>query len=551
MIIERPVCQLVSRVGSGCYTVNLMEKSNLKVEKFQQFAEINSLSKKDISYDEIERKFWRALGLNGGLDDPMYGADMVGSLFGTDTASSWNVNNLDTPLKIIGKSLPGVSNSMLYFGCWRAMFAFHTEDMELYSINYLHYGSPKSWYSIPPKYKKRFEVMAQSYYPEEYNDCHEFLRHKTSLISHTRLKDCAIPYHTAVQEVGEFMITFPGSYHQGFNHGFNIAEATNFATERWIDIAREANICRCEPDSVKIDMDIFETLYYREKMMKKLKSTQNNINNDTNNDIIDLTDESDNSNLTSSPLINNTEIFNTNDLNESKWLLRCKCGKRTWYPMISTPSNSNLQAKEEIQTLNYVSLLVAEGEIFQCIECGLWSHIECVYGPSYNESNLPDDAKCHMCLNLNIEENDEDINTSIDGCNIYVSCSPLDSDPESESESDDKHESEYQYQSHSNDNSIPNNKDKNIKNTSNSNNKTKNENRNLKSKKYKPHLHDIITTSVYSKTSLKYENITGEIVAIEGTNIRIHVKVFLSLYYFTIYLFTSMFVKIFKTIFIG
>ena len=42
------------------------------------------------------------------------------------------------------------------------------------------------------------------------------------------------------QEAGEFMITFPGGYHCGFNHGFNCAESTNFASERWIDYGKKA-----------------------------------------------------------------------------------------------------------------------------------------------------------------------------------------------------------------------------------------------------------------------------------------------------------------------
>lgn len=56
------------------------------------------------------------------------------------------------------------------------------------------------------------------------------------------------------------MITFPGAYHGGFNHGFNLAESTNFAIDRWIREGRGASYCRCSPHSVRIDVDRFETL---------------------------------------------------------------------------------------------------------------------------------------------------------------------------------------------------------------------------------------------------------------------------------------------------
>lgn len=42
------------------------------------------------------------------------------------------------------------------------------------------------------------------------------------------------------QEAGEFIITFPYGYHSGYNHGYNCAESTNFAMERWIDFGKKA-----------------------------------------------------------------------------------------------------------------------------------------------------------------------------------------------------------------------------------------------------------------------------------------------------------------------
>ncbi len=45
--------------------------------------------------------------------------------------------------------------------------------------------------------------------------------------------------HT-VQEPGEFIVTFPKAYHGGFSHGWNAAEAVNFAVLDWLPFGLEA-----------------------------------------------------------------------------------------------------------------------------------------------------------------------------------------------------------------------------------------------------------------------------------------------------------------------
>ncbi len=49
----------------------------------------------------------------------------------------------------------------------------------------------------------------------------------------------------------------PGAYHAGFNHGYNCAESVNFGTRRWVPLGAAAGVCRCNPDSVTIDMRLF------------------------------------------------------------------------------------------------------------------------------------------------------------------------------------------------------------------------------------------------------------------------------------------------------
>lgn len=175
----------------------------------------------------------------------------------------WNVDKLESALQLLDQNVDGVNSSYLYVGTWRAMFAYHTEDCDLFSINYVHTGQPKSWYAIPISERNRFESLAKSYFPVDHQQCKEFLRHKTKLFSPARLKERGIKFSTVLQTAGEFVITFPGSYHAGFNHGFNIAEAVNFATPEWFPVGRKAKHCLCRTDSVRVDVRYLETMYLR------------------------------------------------------------------------------------------------------------------------------------------------------------------------------------------------------------------------------------------------------------------------------------------------
>ena len=52
----------------------------------------------------------------------------------------------------------------------------------------------------------------------------------------------------------EFIIARAAAYHSGFNFGFNVAEAVNFALPDWLDIGGRCGFCRCIHDSVAINM---------------------------------------------------------------------------------------------------------------------------------------------------------------------------------------------------------------------------------------------------------------------------------------------------------
>ncbi|XP_034703749.1 probable lysine-specific demethylase ELF6 [Vitis riparia] len=172
--------------------------------------------------------------------------------------AGWKLSNSPWNLQVIARSpgsltrfmpddIPGVTSPMVYIGMLFSWFAWHVEDHELHSLNFLHTGSPKTWYAVPGDYAFAFEEVIRS---QAYGGNIDrlaaltLLGEKTTLLSPEVVVASGIPCCRLIQNPGEFVVTFPRAYHVGFSHGFNCGEAANFGTPQWLKIAKEAAVRR-------------------------------------------------------------------------------------------------------------------------------------------------------------------------------------------------------------------------------------------------------------------------------------------------------------------
>lgn len=193
LLIPEPIYQIVLG-GNGVYQLATANHTSIDVKGFEELCMSNQYKTPEYDdIDDLERQYWD----NVTQSVPIYGADVERSLFGDE--SVWNLNDLGCILDYIpkdyGVSIGGINTSYTYFGMFKSTFAWHTEDMDLYAINYLHWGAPKTWYTIPPSDAKNFEELASKLFPSSYRVCSSFLRHKTTLLSPDVLKKHGISFN--------------------------------------------------------------------------------------------------------------------------------------------------------------------------------------------------------------------------------------------------------------------------------------------------------------------------------------------------------------------
>lgn len=143
-MIKSPILQFVTGKQGFYQQFNVQKKPMSVKEYYHKACSERYATPKYFDYEDLERKFWK----NVSYIQPIYGADVSGTLTDEDV-KCFNINKLGSILDYVEKdyhkAISGVNTSYLYFGMWKTTFAWHTEDMDLYSINYLHFGKYMSF----------------------------------------------------------------------------------------------------------------------------------------------------------------------------------------------------------------------------------------------------------------------------------------------------------------------------------------------------------------------------------------------------------------------
>uniref|UniRef100_A0A803U1R7 [histone H3]-trimethyl-L-lysine(4) demethylase n=1 Tax=Anolis carolinensis TaxID=28377 RepID=A0A803U1R7_ANOCA len=208
----------------------------------------------------VEKEFWRLVSTIEEDVTVEYGADIASKEFGSGFPvrggkiklkpeeeeyldSGWNLNNMpvmeESVLAHITADICGMKLPWLYVGMCFSSFCWHIEDHWSYSINYLHWGEPKTWYGAPGYAAEQLEEVMKKLAPELFESQPDLLHQLVTIMNPNTLMSHGVPIYRTNQCAGEFVITFPRAYHSGFNQGFNFAEAVNFCTVDWLPLGRQ------------------------------------------------------------------------------------------------------------------------------------------------------------------------------------------------------------------------------------------------------------------------------------------------------------------------
>lgn len=161
-----PHYQIVNRPIPGSDIFVIRARDNNKPMTYGKLFDLTRKCREGSS-DDYEQRFWKGLKERSKRKSgmPQYCILEDETCFAENSAG-WNLSKFTKDHSVI-HALPkqlwmkGIQKPYVYIGMFGTSFQWHREDRNLMSINYLHSGAAKLWYTVPEGFAHRLEQMIQ------------------------------------------------------------------------------------------------------------------------------------------------------------------------------------------------------------------------------------------------------------------------------------------------------------------------------------------------------------------------------------------------------
>lgn len=127
--------------------------------------------------------------------------------------AGWNLNNLcqldRCVLAHCNDNVSGMVVPWLYVGMLFSSFCWHVEDHFAHSINYMHWGAPKTWYGVPGSQATSFEGVMAAAVPDLMQDEAGLLYRMVTMVPPDEAVKAGVDVCHLLQHPGSFVITWP------------------------------------------------------------------------------------------------------------------------------------------------------------------------------------------------------------------------------------------------------------------------------------------------------------------------------------------------------
>nr|XP_060630837.1 protein Jumonji [Anolis sagrei ordinatus] len=204
---------------------------------------MNMCFSKEPTAAEIEQEYWRLVEQKdchvavhcGKVDTNTHGSGFPVGKSEPFSRHGWNLtvlpNNTGSILRHLG-AVPGVTIPWLNIGMVFSTSCWSRDQNHLPYIDYLHTGADCIWYCIPAAEEKKLDKVVHTLLQANGTPGLEMLESNVMISPEVLCKE-GIKVHRTVQQSGQFVVCFPGSFVSKVCCGYNVSESVHFATTQW------------------------------------------------------------------------------------------------------------------------------------------------------------------------------------------------------------------------------------------------------------------------------------------------------------------------------